>query len=148
MHPVDFQKVMEQVRIKAPRMVAEMAHYHNGRDEMKLKPAQQETWNNAFSFVECTTPPPAHPVTPDEGLCMEFKLHNKILGIETFWLADTGNLTQDPQHARLVPRGWMSMTALRTELRGKAYDGIRLLKTFLKEKAGVPVSAIYDNLPT
>lgn len=147
MHPADFAKVMEQVRIKAPKMVAEMAHYHRGKDEMKLKPAQQETWNNAFSFVECTVPPQKHPTRPDEGLCMEFKLHNRILGVQTFWLADTGNLTQDPEQARLVPRGWQSITAERAELRTKAYEGIQLLKDFLKEKAGVPKHAIYDNLP-
>lgn len=147
MHPADFQKVMAMVHAKAPRMVAEMAHYHKGKDEMNLKPEQREVWNNAFSFVECTVPPPRHPVTPDEGLCMEFKTHNKILGVEKFWLADTGNLTQDPQQARVVPLGWMSMSALRKELREKAFDGIGLLKDFLKEKAGVPKHAIYDNLP-
>jgi len=79
---------------------------------------------------------------------MEFKLSNKALGVETFWLADTGNLTQDPAAARLVPRGWQSMSELRAELRGKACDGIGLLKKFLRENAGVPSSAIYDNLPT
>ena len=152
MHPADFAKVMEQVRIKAPRMVAEMAHYHNGRDQIeKMKPTQQEqakeTWENAFSFVECAVPPPKHPTHPDNGLCMQFKIHNRVLGVETFWLADTGNLTQDPEAARLVPRGWQSISELRAELRGKAYEGVQLLKSFLKEKAGVPRSAIYDNIP-
>jgi hypothetical protein len=142
-----FPQLMAQLQQQLPKVVAEMAHYHKGRDDMELKPAQAEVWNNAFSFVECLIPPPKHPTRPDDGLCMEFKIHNKVLGIQSFWLADTGNLTQDPEAARLVPRGWQSETPLRTELRTKSHEGIQLLKTFLKEKAGVPKSAIYDNIP-
>lgn len=138
-----FSEFMRQVQQKAPRAMAEMAHYHKGKEEN----APAEVWENAFSFIECLVPPPRHPSNPDAGLCMEFKLHNRVLGVQSFWLADTGNLTQDPEAARVIPTGWQSDRELRQECRTKAFDGIRLLREFLNNSAGVPRSAIYDNLP-
>jgi hypothetical protein len=34
MHPADFQKVMGQLKAKAPRVMAQMAHYHRNNDNL------------------------------------------------------------------------------------------------------------------
>ena len=129
---------------KIHRAVAEMANYHRLAETSPTVAARER-----FCYVECVTPPPEHPVD-NEFLTVEFKL--EITGLservdQRLWADDDGELTDNPESAKKVSKGWNYSRDSRNELRQLAYEGVSKCKD-IAHRLGVPKSAkIYDNTP-
>jgi hypothetical protein len=140
---IAFHEILRQVRAKAPKAVAEMAHYHAVHDDATIPQDKKQTADRLFTWIECTTPPPRHPIDSNQ-LTMSFVMEvggekNKVL-----YAGEDGELTDDPEQAIRVSLAWTYSTSERARLRAYASGGIRKLRQIALD-LGIPARFIRDN---